>query len=102
MSVRDIQRDSVIPNETGIITRKLNRYCAPSPFAVQNLFYAMLGSGIYLRQQLSGAEEKELKSWPLFYLMSGGNGTEVPGKNLYRRADDVFFLVFPILMPTKP
>ena len=91
MSVRDIQRDSVIPNETGIITRKLNRYCAPSPFAVQNLFYAMLAVE-YICDSSYQVRRKELKSLALFYLMSGEMELKYQGKTYTARADDVFFL----------
>ena len=42
MSVRDIQRDSVIPNETGIITRKLKPLLRPLSLRGAESFYAML------------------------------------------------------------
>lgn len=91
MSIQDVQRDSVIPNEAGIVRRNLNLYCTPSPFAVQNLFYAMLAVEYFCDSRYQ-VRRKELKALALFYLMSGEMLLEYQGRTYTARADDVFFL----------
>lgn len=91
MSIQDVQRDSVIPNEAGIVARKTMRYCTPSPFAVQHLFYVLLGIE-YICDSSYQVRRKELQSLALFYLAYGEMRLEYLGKTYTARAGDVCFL----------